>query len=528
MSDDKKIVVLGGGTAGWMTALFCRQTFASVSITVIENTSLGTIGVGQGTTTGFTGFLNLIGLDEYDVMKESGGSVKNGISFENWNGDNKKYFHSFNGEYFTMPSHPDENCEKYYIQKVVKEGLDLNEYTYAAKLSYQNEIDVHYLPVSMHMDASKLGTYLRNVGEERNIVCVDGNFSHVEVDENNFIQKLCLDDGRDVECDFVFDCSGFAKLLIGKYYKVPWISYKDYLPMKKAIAFPLESEKEVKPYTQAIAMKYGWMWKIPVQDRIGAGYVFDSDYLTDEEAIDEVQQFLGQTISNVRSIPFESGRHEQFWVKNCIAIGLASNFIEPLEATSLDAVIGQLALAGVFNLLLDHMFTYDEKSVSRYNETIAYALDVITHFIYLHYLTKRNDSEFWETFKQRHPPPQKFERLLQLIYENNFSDFDLPLPEILDLDTQIEALRQDSPFSVIDYLTISHGLELVKQPINTDDYENLTPSVAEYKKMMDSWFDTPNVISHTDFLAGLYGSERVGSPLYPPCYCEPGFPRRGQ
>lgn len=514
--EGKKIVVLGGGTAGWLTALFCRKTFPLASITLIENTSLGTVGVGEGTTPVFTRMLHQLGLDEFDVMREVGGTVKSGISFENWNGDNEKYFHSFhyaNGDWgqggFAILPHFIGGCEQYHLQSLIKEGLDFNEYVYGTRIAYRNELDsfitgVQY-PLILHMDNSKVGIYLRRIGEERNIVCVDGNFSHVGVDENNFIQKLCLDDGRDFECDFVFDCSGFAKLLIGKYYKVPWISYKDYLPMKKAIVFPLESEKDVKPYTQAIAMKYGWLWKLPVKDRIGAGYVFDSDYLEDEEAINEAQQFLGQTLSNARSISFEAGSHEKFWVKNCISIGLASTFMEPLEATSIDTIVIQLNELKEF---INHVFKYNEKSAASYNQIISHDVEGIMHFIYLHYLTKRKDTDFWKTFQERHPVPQKFEETLNLIYENNLREKDCVY------------------FSATDYLEICNGLKIFKQPIDMGGYENLTPSIAEYKTRNDEAIRfSKQIMKHTDFLAGLYGPERLGSPLGPPCYCQPGFHR---
>jgi len=506
--ENKKILVLGGGTAGWMTALFCRKTFPLASISVIENTSLGTIGVGEGTTQQFSRFLHAIGLDEFDVMREAGGAVKSGISFENWNGDNKKYFHSFRGDDgFSMSPHFDGGCEPFHLQALIKEDLDFNEYVYPARLAYRNELDLYNIPIAMHIDNFKLGTYLRNVGKQRNIFCVDGNFSHVGVDENNFIQKLCLDDGRDFECDFVFDCSGFAKLLIGKYYQTGWVSYKDFLPMDKAITFRLEPEKEVKPYTQSIAMKYGWMWKIPVQGRIGAGYVFNSDYLKDEEAIDEAQQFLGQTISNARSIPFDAGRNEKFWVKNCISVGLASSFVEPLEATSLDTVTNQL---WTFIECLNHIFKYNERSITRYNETLSTTMDESAHFVYLHYLTKRNDTEFWRTFKQCYPAPLKFEELLQAIYENNFKARDI----------------RTSPLQLVDFLEICNGLEIFKQPMDMEGYENLIPSVAEYKKMNDeAIFNPTTIINHTDFLARLYGPERLGSPFGPPCDCQPWFHR---
>ena len=509
--EHRKIVVLGGGTAGWMTALFCRQTFPSASITLIENTALGTIGVGEGTTLKFSKFLNGIGLDEFEVMRESGGAVKSGISFENWNGDSKKYFHSFREiDRFQMPPHFDNGCGQYHFKNLIHEGLDFKEYVYPARLAYRQELDLHDIMIAMHVDNHKLGRYLRSVAEQRNIVCVDGNFSHVKVDENNFIQKLCLDGCRDFECDFVFDCSGFAKLLIGKHYQTDWTSYKDVLPMDKAITFRLDSEKDIKPYTQAIAMNAGWMWKIPVKDRIGAGYVFDSDFLDDEEAMNEVQQSLTQPLSDVRSIPFKTGTHKQFWVKNCISIGLSSHFIEPLEATSLDIAASQLLMLKNF---LPYMFKHNEKITAEYNKVLLDAVETVTHFIWLHYLTKKSDTEFWKTFQERHPTPQKFEGVLQSIYDNTLTERDVV----------------NSTFTLTDFLEVCNGLELFQQPIDMEGYEKLTPSVAEYKRMNDELiFNTPNrVVKHTDFLKGLYGPERLGSPLGPPCDCQPWFHRMG-
>jgi tryptophan halogenase len=498
--ESKKIVVLGGGTAGWMTALFCRKTFPLASISVIENTSIGTVGVGEGTTLGFIHYLQEMELDEFHVMREAGGVVKTGTSFENWNGDNKKYFHGFRGiDTFSMPPHYQHSnignnpAGEHYLKALIKEGLDFNEYTYPAVLAYHNKFDLFNAPVSMHFDTAKLGKYFRGVGEQRHIVHVDGNFSHVEVDGDGFIKTLYLDSGSSFDCDFVFDCSGFARLLIGNFYKADWVSYKDFLPMKKAIAFTLESETDIKSYTQAISMKYGWMWKIPVKDRIGAGYVFDSDYVTDEEAIDEIQQTLNQSISNVRSIPFNAGRHEQVWIKNCMAVGLASSFLEPLEATSLSIVALQLKS---LKQCLNHVFTYNANTTARYNKKISDGVDGVAQFIYLHYLTKRSDTEFWKTFEQRYPPPQKIGELLELIYENNLRAADV---------------HTEWFFTIMDYLDVCNGLNMFKQPVNIDGYENLTPSVEVYKKIIDvQSVDRRIITTHMEFLERVYGPEQLG------------------
>ena len=157
----RKIVVLGGGTAGWLTALFCKQTFPSASVTVIENKIIGTIGVGEGTTLIFSRFLNDLGLDEFEAMREAGGSIKSGISFENWNGDNKKYFHSFRApDIFSIPPHFDSGCEKYFLQTLIKDGLDFNEHVYTSRLAYRKELDLYNLQIALHIDNYKLGEYL--------------------------------------------------------------------------------------------------------------------------------------------------------------------------------------------------------------------------------------------------------------------------------------------------------------------------------------------------------------------------------
>ena len=509
----RKIVVLGGGTAGWLTALFCKQTFPSASVTVIENKIIGTIGVGEGTTLIFSRFLNDLGLDEFEAMREAGGSIKSGISFENWNGDNKKYFHSFRApDIFSIPPHFDSGCEKYFLQTLIKDGLDFNEHVYTSRLAYRKELDLYNLQIALHIDNYKLGEYLKNTAQQRGIAYVDGNFSHVEVDEHNFIQKICLDDGRGFECDFIFDCSGFAKLIIGAHFKTKWSGYSDFLPVNKAVVFKQPVEKDVKPYTQSIAMKYGWMWKIPVQDRIGAGYVFDSNYVSEEDALQEAQQLLREPIEDARLISFDSGSHEQFWVKNCIAVGLGSNFIEPLEATCLDLVIIQLNQLKNFH---HHVFKYNEKSVNMYNSIITTGVEGVAHFIYLHYLTKRSDTEFWSKFQEHHPVPKKFEEILQSIYDNTLTEREVG----------------SSPYHILDFLEIANGLDMFKQPIEMEGYENLRPSVSEYKQQNDERFRNPaavDIIKCSDFLEGFYGPERLGSPYGPVCECGSlGFHRTG-
>ena len=498
-----KILVLGGGTAGWLTALWCRSFYPSDDITLLESSEVGTVGVGEGTTPWFLDFLKELDISPLDVLQKTNGSIKQGISFENWNGDSGKFFHGFQEQSALTPC---EECFYDYIRTVVKNNLDMNEYNYSAKLSYQNKVDINNLQMSLHFDAGKLLDYLKYIGSQRNIVCIDGKFSHPQVNEQDYITKLCLEDGSELPCDFVFDCSGFARLLIGKYYKVNWISYQDFLPMKKAIAFPLDPEDDIKPYTRAIAMKYGWMWNIPLQDRIGAGYVFDSDFLTDDEALDEVEQLLEKPISNVRSIPFNAGRYEKYWVKNCIAVGLASSFIEPLEATSLSHITRQLRFLEHTDLkCYPHT---PSQNVEIYNQAITADMDSIARFLYLHYITKRQDTEFWKTLRQRHVAPLELDKIVKF-FQGDMDSFltsndvqhalgiiDLPKAELYT--AQVKAYCQCKPlFGMLGYFLVSSGLGILS-PIFRQSLYTSGDSCESQKQLIDDYVSMAD--THQNFL----------------------------
>ena len=305
----KKIIVLGGGTAGWLTALYIRKIMPDAHINLIQSEDVGIVGVGEATTQPFIPFLNSLGIDFKDVLKKTNGTIKNGISFENWNGDNKKYFHSFGMDKivdFKIPFIFDHNCFDFYIKNVINQKLNLEEYQYSSLLSYKNKVDVDKNNFALHFDASLMARYLQNVGIDRNITVVSGLVSRVLSDDNELITGLLLENGVEINCDFIFDCSGLSRLLIGKHYKTKWKSYSKHLPMKKAIPFWTDAEENVEPYTSAIAMKYGWMWKTPLQNRNGMGYVFDSDYIDEADAKKEVEEYLGINIDVRKILSFDA------------------------------------------------------------------------------------------------------------------------------------------------------------------------------------------------------------------------------
>ena len=483
---NKNIVILGGGSAGWLTALFAQRTFPNNSITLVESSKVGILGAGEGSTPHLPSFLRQLDIDPLDLINKTGGTIKQGISFENWNGDGKKYFHGFSElnelNNYNIHNIFGSDCSDYYLKHLIKENLDFNEYLYASFISYKNKVDPNHVAMALHFDAHLLAEYLKNIAVSRGVKLVDGDFKDVEGDTTGNITKIILEDDITFDVDFIFDCTGFARLLIGKHYKSKWIDYQKYLPIKKAIPFFLDREKEIIPYTQAIAMKYGWIWKIPLQHRFGAGYIFDSDYINEEQALEEAEMFFGKKLKVPKVISFEAGRYEDVWINNCLSVGLSSGFTEPLEATSLFLTVKQL------ELLRHYVVEMNDSSLSKndYNKTIGNNADEMMHFLYLHYLTKRNDSPFWSEFKQKHIAPPTFDKLLNK----------LKRLEVKYFDFEKQFVTGNFPLNA--HLIVANGLGLFENNIDISGYEKLNPGIEDTKKMMYE-FENKS-LHHSEFL----------------------------
>jgi hypothetical protein len=483
-------VILGGGTAGWLTALFIKKTFPSSIVKLIQNSQIDIIGVGEATTPNIINFLNSLDINPYNVLKETKGAIKSGINFENWNGDGKRYMHSFSDRVvdFYIPNIFESDCQDFYLKNLIKNKLPFEEYLYCQKLAYNNLLDIDRHGHALHFDTNLFSKYLQKIGKQRNIEIIEGNYESVKLDENGFIQSLRLDDDRNLKGDFFFDCSGFSRLLIGNVYKEKWKSYAKHLPMKKGIPFWLEpdADGEIQPYTSAIAMKYGWIWKIPLQHRSGSGYIFDSNYIDENQALDESEKYFGNKLEVRKTISFEAGRYQNFWVKNCMAIGLSSSFIEPLESTSIFLSVQQLETLKQF---LNEIEDYNEYSISLFNKIVGNNMEDTLNFVYFHYLTKRKDSEFWKNFRKNYPPPEKILDILELIKSGNLRYFNTT-------DTKITG-----NFSLNSFLQVAYGLEIFEKEINIVNYENIIPSPNEYKTLIAHF--SKKSITHKEFLRSL-------------------------
>lgn len=467
----KKFVVMGGGTAGWFTALFLKKILPNHNITLIESSSIGTIGVGEATTPHIVNLIKYLDINLNDLLKNTLGTIKNGISFENWNGDNKKYFHGFdeNLTNFSLPPLFDSDCFNFYMKNLINSELDFKDYLYIHKLSYSNKVDLNNINYAIHFDANLLANFLKTIAIKRGIKHIDGVFKNVVTDNNNNITNIVLKDKKNIDLDFVFDCSGFARLIIQNHYNQKWISYQNHLPMKKTIIIPKEKE-ELFPYTKAIAMKNGWIFEIPLNHRIGRGYVFDSDYIDEEQALKEAEEFYNEKIKIKKVINFKSGRMDNLWVNNCIAIGLSASFVEPLESTSLYLTVQQLFLLKHF---MNDLFTQDKLSINLYNEICKSNMDEVMCFIYLHYITKRKDSKFWKEFKHKNKVPKVFKNILKRLKNNNLQNYNF-------FSNKAQPL-----FSLSSYIQVANGLELFKNNNNNDIYKDIIPSSIEYKNIIE-------------------------------------------
>jgi hypothetical protein len=473
MKSNKKIIVLGGGTAGWFTAFFAKK-FLSSNVTLIESKKIGIIGVGEGTVPSINSFLKMIDIHPYEVIAHTGGTLKNGISFERWNKNSNEdvYFHPFsdNGIFdnFNIDKVFSNKCKDFYIKELIGKNLDLKDYLYASALSYKNKIDDVSVFSALHFDTYKLGDYLSTKAEKKEIKHIDGKFIDAELNEQGFITKLKLEDNREYDCDFVFDCTGLGREIIFKKLKGKFISYSNTLAMKKAIIIS-KTEAGYFPYTKAIAMKYGWTFEIPLQHRIGRGYIYDSDYINETQAYDEASQYYcNESIEVEKVISFDAGRMENSWINNCISIGLSQSFVEPLEATSIFTTTETL---NYLKFYLNCFENYNEISVKNFNKSMAYKLDNIRDFIRLHYISNRNDSNFWKDF------PTKY-KVSDFVQDAVISMKNGDLKY-----SQIDNIL--SMFSMPSWLTVGNGLNLFTKYDRTN-YENLKPSVEEMKLLIDN------------------------------------------
>jgi tryptophan halogenase len=396
------IVILGGGTAGWMAAaalvsLLPRERYR---VRLVESEEIGIVGVGEATFPEIRYFNEAIGIDEAEMMRATNGAFKLGIEFVDWGFKGSRYIHPFGVH---GPAHMEHLFHHQWLRaRQAGWESEIGEYSFAAQAARNcrfqfpqtgaTTINSAYT-YAYHFDASLYGTFLRDIAEKRGAMRTEGKVRDVIQDaQSGDIQSLLLESGETVAGDFFIDCSGFRSLLLGKTLGVEWEDWSKWLVCDRAFAVPSERD-ELSPYTRSTAMEAGWRWRIPLQHRTGNGYVFSSGFISEDEAADSLIRSLETNpLAEPRLLKFKSGRRVASWAKNCVSMGLASGFLEPLESTSIYLV--QIAIMQLVPLLPNKRI--DPRLRDEFNRLMDLQYERIRDFLILHYkLTIRDDAEIW-------------------------------------------------------------------------------------------------------------------------------------
>lgn len=398
----EKVVIVGGGTAGWIAASALAKAYGEqVRIELIESDAVGTVGVGEATIPQIRRLNAYLGLDENEFVRETSGTFKLGIEFVNWGQVGERYLHTF-GSIGVNLSHT--HFHQYWL-RARQAGHNSSLWDYSLHQQAANECkfdrldrvgntSMTGLAYAFHFDAGRYALYLRRFAEGLGVVRTEGKITDVQLRaEDGFIQSVALENGDRIEGDLFVDCSGFRGLLIGDALSVPYHDWSHWLPCNRAVAVPCESAEKLLPYTRSTAHSAGWQWRIPLQHRIGNGHVFSSAFMDEEEATDILLQNLdGAPQADPRVLKFTTGRRDRFWEKNCVSLGLSSGFMEPLESTSIHLI--QSNVDKLIHLFPDQQFA--QPDIDEYNRQVGREFDLIRDFLILHYhQTQRTDSEFW-------------------------------------------------------------------------------------------------------------------------------------
>ncbi len=413
----RKLVIAGGGTAGWVAAAALSYKFQGiVDVTLVESEEIGTIGVGESTIPPIRTFHRLLKIDEQEFMRATAATFKLGILFEGWRDGHDTYIHSFGTlgkstwacdfHHFWLHSQTKgfqselgEYCLEYQAAKEKKFAT-----------SPQSPINYAY-----HLDASVYTKFLRGFSERYGAKRIEGKIKEVKQNsESGFIEALVLESGQTIEGDLFIDCTGFRGLLIEQTLQTGYQDWDKWLICDRAVAVQTESTGPAVPYTRVIAHEAGWRWKIPLQHRVGNGLVYSSRYMSDQDATDKLlREIEGKAIIEPRVIRFRPGQRRKAWNKNVIAMGLSSGFVEPLESTSI-----QVIMTGVSRLI--HLFPFGgvtQSFIDQYNDDARSEMEKIRDFIILHYhVTDRDDTAFWKYCREMEVP-EALARRIQMFKE---------------------------------------------------------------------------------------------------------------
>lgn len=466
----KKIAIVGGGTAGWLAANHMGLELskrAGLSVTVIESKNIPIIGVGEGTIATIRKSLKSFGINEAELLLRCDATFKIGINFIDWMSPQKNQKNNFYYHLFDAPYPSGLNATDFWLSN---KACAFSEFTRSHRIaennlcpklrnspSYNGVVNYAY-----HFDAKKFSEILADNAKRRfGVLHKQKTIVSANLDEKGFISSLNYEEGEPEEFDFYIDCSGFSAFLIGKTLGVAFVDKGDRIVADQALALqvPTDPEDEIFPYTKATAHKAGWIWDIPLTTRRGTGFIYSSSHMSEQEAVAEFARYHGAGFreSNVRKIPMRAGYREKFWVKNCVALGLAQGFVEPLEATSIATTDYFSSL--IAKLLPDYRADMECRS-QQINRRVEYIWERVVDFIQLHYfISDRKDSDFWRDCTETTNVSDVLRERL-LLWKSY-------VPTYYDFSADIELFQCES------FLAVLYGMDYPTRPVKgTADYDN--------------------------------------------------------
>ena len=483
MKTPESICVVGGGSSGLIAAMILKQRF-NMPVIIIKSNSIGTIGVGEGSTEHWKEFMDFIGLDHYELVKETNATYKAGLMFENWRSDGKPFFHAVG-----VPFADRYSQYKYIYANQIAKNDPYMQYDYF----WRNRLPKHFLgktnewPVNQfHFDTNKLNDYLTKKAEEMGIDFFDDEIIKINYDNEGYIKSI---KGKQYtyEYDFYIDCTGFKRLLIDQL-GAKWQSYSKYLKMNSAIVFPTGDEENYNAWSLSKALDAGWRFKLPTYGRHGNGYIFDRNYITADQAKEEIEKDLGHEVDVKKHITFDTGAIDTPWIKNCVAIGLSCNFLEPLEASSIGTSLQQTFI------LMHKLINYNDRIIKDYNKSINDITDNARDFVALHYMTDKTNTQFWIDAANNDIPDSLAEKLEVWKYK-------LPIVE------DFNHLSDYVLFSASNFTMVMDGLNLfdrecIGRELAMHNY-NLKDTAEKIIQEEKEWEKSVETISHKDFLSAI-------------------------
>jgi tryptophan halogenase len=497
------ILIVGGGTAGWMSALFLSRflTGSNCKITLLESSSVPTVGVGEATIPSLVKFVRSMKLDEHEFMRRCHATYKLGINFVDWIEEDSEYWHPFGVVGATV-----KGVDLFHFWlKALREGHDVGTYASYCMQTKLSEAGRAPRPLessspiiqqgayAYHLDAGALATYLRELALAEGVQHVVDHVQHTELDDAGFIQHVSTEGGRQLSADLFLDCTGSRSLLIEKALGDPYVDWSDMLICDRAVVTQLPPDIDILPYTKSTALKAGWVWRIPLMNRVGCGYVFSSAHTDDESAARELLNYAKgshakEAVMEPRFLNMRVGRRSEFWVKNCVSVGLAAGFIEPLESTGIFLI--QRSLEMLTKYLPER--SCHSSLQENYNQRMSLIYEHARDFIVTHYLLNRRENDpFWRDSKAITIPES--------------------LRVILDLYDELGTIEpvRSSPFSETSWYCILAGGDRLPRRSIPDIYlpemnglldllnkvraqnSNVVPSLPSHQMLLESIHQSP-------------------------------------